>query len=103
LPSTMRLPRMRGGSTASSLNLNIPPQTTSGAFSAAATITSMLPPVASSVSQSRLSVENIDSGCLTSVASSNGLSLRPVSMASSNSRLSTGLSVVSSGSATSMK
>ena len=95
LPSAMRLPRMRGGSTASSLNLNAmssPGQTNPGAPSSDLAVVS---------SQSnQLSVENTNTARPSSVASSNGSSLRPISVASSNSRLSTGSSVVS---ATSVK
>lgn len=91
LPSTMRLPRMRGGSTASSVNLNggssvMPPPSTVGPMAPAGT--------------SRLSVETARPA---SVLSSNGSSLRPASVASSNSRLSTGSSVVSGSSGTSVK
>lgn len=73
LPSTMRLPWMRG-STASSLNLNAvssPTQTNPGTPSAAAIVNPTLP--ATSVPQpNRLSVENITSGRPASVSSSNG-------------------------------
>jgi len=101
LPSAMRLPRMRGGSNASSLNLNTvcsPGQTNPGVPSSDPAAVNL-----PSVSQSnRLSVENTNAGRPASVASSNGSSLRPVSVASSNSRLSTG-SVVSAASGTSVK
>jgi hypothetical protein len=74
LPSAMRLPRMRGGSTASSLNLNASGQTNHIAPSGAV----------NSISPSNwLSVENVNTGHRPSVASSNGSSLRPVSVASS--------------------
>ena len=91
LPSTIRLPRMRGGSTASSLNLM--GQANPGAPPASAGVNPNNAPSESN----RLSVENITTGVhrAPSVTSSNGSSLRPVSVASSNSRLSTGSSVVS--------
>ena len=82
LPSTIRLPRMRGGSTASSLNLM--GQANPGA-----------PPASAPSEANRLSVESTGPHRAPSVTSSNGSSLRPVSVASSNSRLSTGSSVVS--------
>jgi len=91
LPTAMCLPRMGGGSTASSLNLNAvssPRQTNPGAPSSAVAVNSNVPS-ATSVSQSnRLSVVNINTGRLASIASPNGSSLRPVSVASSNYRLS---------------
>jgi len=85
LPSAMRLPRIRGGSTSSSLSLNTQGQSNPSTPSDAAGVLDSITPSAAS---NRLSVENINTGHRASVASSNGSSLRPVSVASSNSCLS---------------
>ena len=101
LPSTIRLPRMRGGSTASSLIINAVSSQGQTNPSTDTTVNPKQASGSSSVSQSnRLSVENVIPGRPASAASSNGSSLRPASVASSNSRLSTGSSVLS---ATSVK
>ncbi|KAF9527941.1 hypothetical protein CPB83DRAFT_855475 [Crepidotus variabilis] len=109
LPASMRLPTMRGGSTASSINFNLlssSAQANPGAVPSSASI-SISPNVAVAnlaPQANRLSVESaIPQGRdrSASVASSNGSSLRPVSIASSNSRLSSGSSVVSGISGTS--
>jgi serine/arginine repetitive matrix protein 2 len=106
LPSTMRLPRIRGGSTASSVILNAGSGMTQSNLAAApGAASAFLNPnnqsgTLTAPQPSRLSVETaVQAGRdrAASVASSNGSSLRPVSVTSSNSRLSTGSSVISSG------
>lgn len=104
LPSTMRLPRIRGGSTASSVILNAGSSMTQFNLAAApGAASAFLNPnnpsgTLTAPQPSRLSVETaVQAGRdrSASVASSNGSSLRPVSVTSSNSRLSTGSSVIS--------
>ncbi len=112
LPSTMRLPRIRGGSTASSVILNAGSGTTqSNPAAAPGAASALLNPndpsgTLTAPQPGRLSVEAaVQAGRdrAASVASSNGSSLRPVSVASSNSRLSTGSSVISGTSGTSVR
>ena len=96
LPSTMRLPRIRGGSMASSVILNAGSGTTQSNPAAGAFLSPNNPSgVLTTPQPSRLSVETAGRDRAASIASSNGSSLRPVSVASSNSRLSTGSSVIS--------
>ena len=104
LPSTMRLPNMRGGSTASSINFNVlgshsnpGPAPTSASVSinpnAAASSLAVAQPNRLSVDSAIALAPNSGRERAGSVASSAGSSLRPISVASSNSRLSSGSSV----------